>query len=380
MNSDNQKFSMRQIYRLFLFDFLGISTLVLPSFLSGAAGVYGGISILAAGFFGALYLCYLVWGRGKIGTDLVTFLSDSSRAAVIKKVMGALLVLTHIASAGFTAALLAGMVKQSLIREENYALILFLALLVCAYIAGGSFPARAKVYEILFWFVVAPLVLMLVVAAKEIDLEFYMTQRAAAPAAVAGSAYQVFVCFGALFSVLLLPQTKENSGVKNLENKKFGRCVGLALLTAIVLLLAAYYLMLGVFGEAALASLRYPVVTLMSMIQFKGGFFKRMDAIMLGIWFFALSALLTMNLYYGGRLLCQIARSGKKVQNTENAETRRIAVCRVCVLALTFLAGLLIGYGEDAWVFFVNFFRYFQMPLYLLVPGVCVLVAKIKKE
>jgi hypothetical protein len=233
------------------------------------------------------------------------------------------------------------------------------------------------VYEILFWFVVAPLVLMLITSAKEIDLTYYMAQRTAAPAVVAFSAYQVFVCFGALFSVLLLPQTKENSGVKNSENKKIGRCVGLALLTAIVLLLAAYYLMLGVFGESALATLRYPVVTLMSMIQFKGGFLKRLDAIMLGIWFFALSALLTMNLYYGTRLLYGTVRSGKKVQN---AETRNLAVCRVCVLALTFLAGLLIGYGEDAWVFFADFFRYVQIPLYLLVPGVCVLVAKIKKE
>jgi hypothetical protein len=335
--------------------------------------VYGGIGIGAAGFFGALYLGYLLWGRGKIGTDLVTFLSDSSRAAAIKKLVGIALVITHIASAGFTAALLAGMVKQSLIREENYALILFLALLVCAYIAGGSFSARAKVYEILFWFVVAPLVLMLITSAKEIDLTYYMAQQTAAPAAVAFSAYQVFVCFGALFTVLLLPQTKENSGSKNSENKKFGRCVGLALLTAIVLLLAAYYLMLGVFGEAALANLRYPVVTLMSMIQFKGGFLKRLDAIMLGIWFFALSALLTMNLYYGTRLLYGTVRSGKKMQNDE---TRNLAVCRVCVLSLTFLAGLLIGYGEDAWVLFVNFFRYVQTPLYLLVPGVCVLVKK----
>jgi hypothetical protein len=367
MNSDNQKFSMRQIYRLFLFDFLGISTLVLPSFLSGAAGVYGGISILAAGFFGALYLCYLVWGRGKIGTDLVTFLSDSSRAVAIKKMVGIALVITHIASAGFTAALLAGMVKQSLIREENYALILFLALLAAAYTAGGSLAGRAKVYEILFWFVVAPLVLMLLAAAKEIDLTYYMAQRAAEPVAVAGSAYQVFVCFGALFTVLLLPQ----------KEKATGRCVGLALLTAIFILLAAYYLMLGVFGEAALATLRYPVVTLMSMIQFKGGFLKRLDAIMLGIWFFTLSALLTMNLYYGTRLLYGTVKSGKKIQN---AETRGFAVCRVCVLVLTFLAGLLIGYGEDVWVFFADFFRYVQMQLYLLVPGVCVLVAKIKKE
>jgi hypothetical protein len=229
------------------------------------------------------------------------------------------------------------------------------------------------VYEILFWFVVAPLVLMLLVAAKEIDLDFYMTRQAVDPAAVAFSAYQVFVCFGALFTVLLLPQTKENSGSKNSENRKNGRCVGLALLTAILILLAAYYLMLGVFGEAALANLRYPVVTLMSMIQFKGGFLKRLDAIMLGIWFFALSALLTMNLYYGVRLLYGTVRSGKKMQN---AETRGIAVCRVCVLVLTFLAGLLIGYGEDAWVLFAIFFRYVQTPLYLLVPGVCVFVKK----
>jgi hypothetical protein len=164
------------------------------------------------------------------------------------------------------------------------------------------------------------------------------------------------------------------------KQKTTGRCVGLALLTAIVLLLAAYYLMLGVFGEAALATLRYPVVTLMSMIQFKGGFLKRLDAIMLGIWFFTLSALLTMNLYYGARLLYGTTRSGKKMQNKENSGTRVLTVCRVCVLALTFLAGLLIGYGENAWMLFVNFFRYVQMPLYLLVPGVCALISKIKKE
>jgi hypothetical protein len=137
----------------------------------------------------------------------------------------------------------------------------------------------------------------------------------------------------------------------------------------------------------------------MSMIQFKGGFLKRLDAIMLAVWFFTLFALLSLNLYYGSLLLRgAIDQENKKKRRTgadaeprgavgekrENAtkptsvvggnrgtttKPTGITGAHITVLAVAFLAGLVIGNREDARQLFISFFLYIQIPLYLLLPG-----------
>ena len=77
------------------------------------------------------------------------------------------------------------------------------------------------------------------------------------------------------------------------------------------ILLGSYILLLGNFGKASLASMQYPVVTLMSTIQFKGNFLKRMDALMGAVWFFTLYALLNLHLHYGTSMLKEIFSKGK---------------------------------------------------------------------
>jgi hypothetical protein len=380
MYSEKKTISMRQTYRLFVFDFLGISTLVLPQFLAGETGVYGGISILEAWALGTLYLCYLVWCRRRMGMDLVTFLSrpakqlsDQTRRipGPTKRFLGLLLAVLHTAAAGFTGAVIAGMVRQSLIREESYDLVLLLVFLAAAYAIAGDVTDRARVYEVLFWFVTAPLVLMLLVAAKEIDLSYYEPQTSAGAASIARSTYAVFGCFGAMSAVLFLPVESKNAREETpVEERKLRRTVWSAFTTAMVILLIAYYVMIGTFGEKALSVLPYPVITLMSMIQFKGGFLKRLDAIMLAVWFFTLFALLSLNLYYGSLLLHGAINQENKKKRRTTTKPTGITGAHITVLAAAFLAGLVIGNREDARQMFISFFLYIQIPLYLLLPGV----------
>jgi hypothetical protein len=396
MYSEKKTISMRQTYRLFVFDFLGISTLVLPQFLAGETGVYGGISILEAWALGTLYLCYLVWCRRRMGMDLVTFLSrpakqlsDQTRRipGPTKRFLGLLLAVLHTAAAGFTGAVIAGMVRQSLIREESYDLVLLLVFLAAAYAIAGDVTDRARVYEVLFWFVTAPLVLMLLVAAKEIDLSYYEPQTSAGAASIARSTYAVFGCFGAMSAVLFLPVESKNAREETpVEERKLRRTVWSAFTTAMVILLIAYYVMIGTFGEKALSVLPYPVITLMSMIQFKGGFLKRLDAIMLAVWFFTLFALLSLNLYYGSLLLHgaiapankKKCRAGLNAEQRDTTSEKRgtttkstgITGAHITVLAAAFLEGLFIGNQEDARQLLISFFLYIQIPLYLLLPGV----------
>lgn len=357
MYSDNQKISLRQTFRLFFFDFMGISTIVLPSSLAEQCGVYGFWSIALGGGLGILYLFYLSWCSRQIGTDLLSYLSDKEWGAFLKGLIGLVLSLLHILIAGFTGAVLSGMIRQSLIKEESYAVILVLTLILAGYAIRGGLESRARVYEVLFWFVIIPLLVMLALSVKGIDFAYFSPQIAFDASKMAGGGYLVFLTFGTMFSVLFLPgkvaMQKGSSG-----HKRLTACVAFSFVGAIAVLTAVYFLLIGNFGQRALGQMRYPVITLMSTIQWKGGFLKRLDAIMMGVWFFTVFALLNLNLYYGANLLECV---GKKLKKN---------FCHPAVLILAFLVGMITGYWENAWNLFTGFFWYVQTPLYVILPGV----------
>ena len=67
MFSNNNRISTRQVFRLFVFDFVGESTLILPSQLAAFAGNDGLASIVLGGIMGSLYLWYLAYVLKKDG-------------------------------------------------------------------------------------------------------------------------------------------------------------------------------------------------------------------------------------------------------------------------------------------------------------------------
>ena len=56
MFSDNNRISTRQVFRLFVFDFIGMSTLVLPGVLAQMTGCDGLFAILLEGGMSSIYL------------------------------------------------------------------------------------------------------------------------------------------------------------------------------------------------------------------------------------------------------------------------------------------------------------------------------------
>lgn len=359
MYTDNQRISRRQVFRLFFFDFLGIGTVILPGLLAQSAQNYGLVSIGIGGVAGLFYLLYLAGCSCVLGSDLQSFLADRERFAKGKRIVAAVLAATSLAGAGFVGAVLSDMVKKSLIREEAYALIWALTLFTAIYAVYSGLETRARVYEILFWFVVVPLLVMLLLAAKGMEVSNFKVSTNVHPQAVLGAAYPVFLVFGSMFALLFLP----GRVVFEEKGKITGRTVA-SVAAAYVLTLAivfvSYAVLLGNFGSKSLVQMKYPIVTLMSAIRIEGGFFKRLDALMLSVWFFTLFALLCMQLYYGGQMLeCACGEAHKKGEH-------------VVAYIIVFVIGLLLGKEAGLWVYADRFFRYIQGPVYVLIPGVCV--------
>ena len=314
MFSENQKISLRQTYRLFVFDLLGVGTLLLPTQLARLCGNDGIICILFGGILGFGYLFLLGAALKKMRMDVLEY-TKKHMHGWSRKVLLLYLVLYSLLFAGFCSNVFVNLIQNSLIPEESFALILLLILLVSGYAVSGGMESRARVYEILFLFVLFPLVVMLAAAAKDVEPVFWLPLFTFQIGNLWKGSYLVFAAMSGIFYLLFFPEC-----VKEKEQKKLVGCVGIALLITIVILAALYLILVGTFGSAALSNMRFPAVTLMSTVQIKGNFLKRMDALMLGVWFFTLFALLNLHVYYASKLAQELVNH--KEMNRKNISVK----------------------------------------------------------
>ena len=364
MFSDNEQISIRQVFRLFVFDFIGMSTLVLPAELSAFSGTDGIWSIAAGGGLASLYLLYLSKVVKEMDCDLITYM-EKRLPAFVKDIILVFLAGHCILVAGYTSYVFSDVMKTSLVIGESYHLILVLILAVSAYAVWGGMESRARVYEVLFWLLFVPLFLMLLLAVRDVEMENFLPVFSASLSSVWNGSLLVFYCLLPLFLVLLFPVYVG----KGKRDKMIHGVLG-AIWFALGILALLYVILLGNFGSPSLAGMDYPAVTLMSSIELKGNFLKRLDAFMIGIWFFTLFALVNVFVFFGQELMLKLLGSHTK--------GKKGIVC-AAALFLVFLAAEIFHAVEDH-SFFVDYIRYIGMPLLLVLPAAVVLFGKAVKR
>lgn len=380
MFSNNNRISTRQVFRLFVFDFIGMSTLVLPAKLAGASGCDGVFAIVVGGLFASLYLWYLAWIMRRMDSDLITYVRQSLPR------WGAFVMLCFFAAycileASYGAYIFADVMKKGLVGGESYTLLLLLILAVAAYAIQSGIESRARVYESLFWVLFVPLFLLLWIAASDVNTVYLHSFFEAPVTNVAGGGLLVFEYLMLVFLVLFFP-----AYVKKDAQKKMVAAVYRALWVAVIVFALFDLILLGSFGERAMAKMRYPALTLMSNIHLRGSFLKRLDAFLLAIWFFTLFALINVFLFYAKQLIAAIGGEftghgnaerqgdGLKIQKEKNAKvwSTIIAFLLVFVVAEGFCYG---SFAE----WFESYMTYVAMPLLILLPLIIVVWGTYRK-
>lgn len=359
----NGKISSRQMFRLYVFDLMGIATLLLPPYLAKLCGV-GGIYAIALGTgCGLVYLLYLGWVMKRMGMDMMCYLNTQVRPWIGKLVC--LCILFHsIFVAGFCAYVFANLMQYSLVKEISFVAILILIVAVAGYAVSGGIECRARVYEVLFWFVLVPYVLMMLAAVREFEPEYIEQIVTFQGERLGEGAYLVFLLLTPLFYSLFLIGEKEKNYGRNIV-----KTIAIAVLFSGVILLGSYAILVGNFGIESLQHLRFPVVTLMSTIQFEGNFLRRMDALMLAVWFFTLYALLNLHLHYGVRMVT-------KFFSKEDGKSKYWQA------VLSTLLVLMVAYGmyevQEVERLFLQYYSYVAVPFMVLVPAFLLLIRRSK--
>lgn len=300
MFSENNQISGRQVFRLLTYDFLGMGTLLLPTMLADTAGRDGIFCILAGILSTFLYLKLLRYLLKGMKTSYPDFLKQKC-GKVCGYVLWGGYFLYFILMASYTAYLFSTLMLNGLVENISFYLVLLLILLLAFYGMAGGIEGRARVYEMLFWFLMIPLFLMLFAACREVKPVYWSPVFMADGKEVLSGSYYVLFCYSMVSIVLFLKEYVA-------DRKK---CVGAAEKAVWFsggVFAALYLILIGLFGVDALAQMKFPAVTMMSRVQVTGGFLKRTDAFMFSIWFFTLYAMLNSMVFYSGNLAAKVIR------------------------------------------------------------------------
>ncbi len=300
MFSENNQISGRQVFRLLTYDFLGMGTLLLPTMLADTAGRDGIFCILAGILSTFLYLKLLRYLLKGMKTSYPDFLKQKC-GKICGYVLWGGYFLYFTLMASYTAYLFSMLMLNGLVENVSFYLVLLLILLLAFYGMAGGIEGRARVYEILFWFLMIPLFLMLFAACREVKPVYWSPVFVADGKEVLSGSYYVLFCYSMVSIVLFLKEYVA-------DRKK---CVGAAEKAVWFsggVFAALYLILIGLFGVEALAQMKFPAVTMMSRVQVTGGFLKRTDAFMFSIWFFTLYAMLNSMVFYSGNLAEKVIR------------------------------------------------------------------------
>ena len=378
--AQNESISPRQLYRLYVFNLLGVGTLVLPNNLA-KLGKYAFISIALGVFMAWLFMWIVSEVRERRKTIYDRSIDKTKYAKML--IYDLIIAIYELSQAAFLAWIFVKLIRDSLIPDESFTVVLLVIMAVCAYALSGGVECRARVYEVVFFFVLIPLAAMLLFAISDVRFDYLMIKdRVGVDFGIAdifAGAYYVFAASISVFNILFV-RARTASQIRGSVSK--------AIFTYAGILFLLYAVLLGNFGKYSLSEIEFPAVVLMSDVQIKGSFFKRADALMLSVWFFTLFSVLNMSLYYAvlrcenfaentGKIIftfnknrhsCSNKQSGSDRQKSHDKEKSTMrSRCIIFVIAVTVTLAYILESGDEIVKKYLGFLLCIAIPVIVVL-------------
>lgn len=359
--AQNESISPRQLYRLYVFNLLGVGTLVLPNNLA-KLGKYAFISIALGVFMAWLFMWIVSEVRERRKTIYDRSIDKTKYAKML--IYDLIIAIYELSQAAFLAWIFVKLIRDSLIPDESFTVVLLVIMSVCAYALSGGVECRARVYEVVFFFVLIPLAAMLLFAISDVRFDYLMIKdRVGVDFGIAdifAGAYYVFAASISVFNILFVRE-RTASQIRGSVSK--------AIFTYAGILFLLYAVLLGNFGKYSLSEIEFPAVVLMSDVQIKGSFFKRADALMLSVWFFTLFSVLNMSLYYAVLRCENFAENTRKIiftfnKNRHSCSNKQISIF---VIAVTVTLAYILESGDEIVKKYLGFLLCIAIPVIVVL-------------
>lgn len=233
-------------------------------------------------------------------------------------------------------------------------------LLVALYGAGKCMEKQGRLYELIFWLLFIPLVLVLVFGILEVDFSVFVPKWNVSFQALLFRGYLLLPFLMPVENYLLLRpflQEKEQG-----DRRKDGASSFFAILKTVLLVCVLTLFILGIYGIQGAGQKEMLTVAIMRYIRLPLGIVERVDVLL--VWFFVIGCfvLVSQTLNYAGMLLSAVFGREKKIWFL------------VVVLGIALvIAAFLPGYNGALWLY-RSCGAVLDVPLSLLIPVIGILI------
>lgn len=352
MFSDNEKISGRQMYRTIMVT-LGGPTLLICPLVAGRFGADGFFVYLVAGVLSVVYTMLMMWCKNR-----GIFQCGNKRCTAVMAGLRILLCIKLLFLAIGGLYLICDVVTGILLPETHLFMVLIVLAAALIYWNTGSIESSARAFELIFYWVVVPIVVVIAVAIPKVIPGNLIPSLFLKEGSMAGKGMDVagIVKAGILLWLLFTPSEllafcKEH--YRNDTKTTKGVWRGLFMLLAGNVI--TYGTILGIYGEEGMnRGGTYPLLKVMQISGIPGDFLRRVDGFMSVFLVLSLFCGMVMMMDYLGISLWQIGdilfgKRGRKNKTVYSVVITGIMVIAVVLIGMKVKSGTADAFLEDAY-------------------------------
>lgn len=342
MFSENEKISGRQLYRSIVVTLAGPTLLVCPR-VAGQFGADGFLVYGVAGLLTVIYIGLMLFVRGRLCKSGSLRLNNMRNGAgvVLKTILQVLLVAKLLLLAIGGLYLICDVVTGIILPETSVLMVLAVLAAALIYWNQGNIENSCRAFEILFYWVLVPVIIVIGMAIPKVELNNLTPQLTANPVDI--------IAAGALLWFLFTPaEILVLCGEHYRRDKKTTLGVWRGVAVLFTGNLVTYGTILGIYGITGInEGTPYPLLKVMQISGIPGDFLRRVDGFMSVFLVLSLFCGMVMLLDYMGISIWDICdvlfgkkeSKGKKTSSWINRHRKQIfSVAVVIVMVISVIA------------------------------------------
>lgn len=358
MFSKNNQISKLQMKRLLILDLFATTVLIVPGLAAGTSGKAGIISVILGGIMSLLYAAYIVRISQMYPDNYFGFMKRC-----VGKFLAWIFMLVYafkfLISMIYGLALFTEVIRMAFLSDISKYVLAAAMLIIAGYGAEKGIEARGRTGEIMFYVVILPILIIILLSVSEIRMENLLPIFTSSGNDVFYGSYLIFSTFSVLELLLFIsPFVK---GRRHIYRSVTGAiiCVG-----AILVLL--FVATVGIFTVNGVAGEQWPTVILTQVVSLPGGFLSRQDGLMLAFWMGSVFILLSGYLFYLGEITTHLIKVKKR---------KWIMICWIIIIFAVFCLFQDFNAFSDI---YRQYLIYVGVPSGIILPGLFGLIHIIK--
>ena len=301
----NDKISLGQLQVLIILDIFGTGVILLPKRSAAFAGRDGWLCVIIAAVM-AMTCAFLICRLIRIFPEKSFF--DYSSGLLTKPI-------AYLLNLGLIMKILLGLVcelrffgeisKMILLYNTPFFVIIAGLLVISAYAALKGIETRARIGQIIIWFIFIPLIFVLILVSSDVDFTNILPVGESAPAKIVEGGFYCVSAFSGLEFILLI------SPYLNKHEKAIKRSVA-AVALAGVLMCIITLITISHFGANNITNQEWAVLEMMDAVDLPGTFIERQEALIMSLWILSSFAGVNAGLFFGGVVSRTIFKQGKQ--------------------------------------------------------------------